>query len=338
MCTIITWPMSLWGNVLVVILLLASWWTRWLIVVYLACISLLDKTPARGGWKIKKRHWLYELNGKLCCEFFPVSLVKTTDLAPDASYIFGYHPHGILSLGAWCNFCTDGTGFSGLFPGLESHLLTLRQCFWIPLFRQLLLYGGAQDVSRSTLVKVASTPGQVAVVIVGGAQEALDTSPGTLDLTIKQRKGFVRVALETGASLVPVVSFGENDLFWTAVGVGSGQDGKPVSRGEGMIRRVQQVLKKAMGYSLPIFIGRGLLQYKFGLLPYRHPIVSVVGKPLPVGKKLVRPAKDAPEDEKERYAKAVDDLHSKYMEEVQSIYDKFKDKYAPDRVRDMVFK
>ena len=37
--------------------------------------------------------------------------------------------------------------------------------------------------------------------------------PGTFNVVLGRRKGFVRLALQTGASLVPVVSFGENDMF-----------------------------------------------------------------------------------------------------------------------------
>ena len=36
---------------------------------------------------------------------------------------------------------------------------------------------------------------------------------GTYDLTLERRTGFVRLAIKHGASLVPIVSFGENDIF-----------------------------------------------------------------------------------------------------------------------------
>ena len=41
----------------------------------------------------------------------------------------------------------------------------------------------------------------------------MQVEPGTFNVVLGRRKGFVRLALQTGSSLVPVVSFGENDLF-----------------------------------------------------------------------------------------------------------------------------
>lgn len=59
-------------------------------------------------------------------DYFPVRLIKTAQLSPEKNYIFGYHPHGVMCAGAWCNFATEATGFSKLFPGLTPHLLTLK--------------------------------------------------------------------------------------------------------------------------------------------------------------------------------------------------------------------
>lgn len=64
--------------------------------------------------------------------------------------------------------------------------------------------------------------------------------------------------------LVPVFSFGENDLF------------EQVRNPRGSwLRRVQHRLQKIMGISLPLFHARGIFQYSFGLLPYRRPVYTV---------------------------------------------------------------
>ncbi len=46
-----------------------------------------------------------------------MTLVKTADLDPDKSYLFGFHPHGVISISAFCTFATEALGFSRTFPG-----------------------------------------------------------------------------------------------------------------------------------------------------------------------------------------------------------------------------
>jgi len=46
----------------------------------------------------------------------------------------------------------------------------------------------------------------------------LYASPGTMDLVLQRRKGFVRVPLQTGAFMVPVINFGENEMYNTIRG------------------------------------------------------------------------------------------------------------------------
>lgn len=76
------------------------------------------------------------------CNYFPITLVKTTDLDPSKNYIFGIHPHGIISCGAYGNFGSEATGFSKKFPGLKVNLLTLSSHFNVPISRELLLLQG----------------------------------------------------------------------------------------------------------------------------------------------------------------------------------------------------
>ena len=41
-------------------------------------------------------------------DFFPVKLIKTSDLDRNGNYLLGSHPHGVLSAGAFACFGTDG--------------------------------------------------------------------------------------------------------------------------------------------------------------------------------------------------------------------------------------
>jgi 2-acylglycerol O-acyltransferase 2 len=51
------------------------------------------------------------------------------------------------------------------------------------------------------------------MTVVGGTWEAVIAAPKTLRLIVKDRKGLVKLALRTGADLVPALAFGESDLY-----------------------------------------------------------------------------------------------------------------------------
>ena len=80
--------------------------------------------------------------------FFPVKLVKTADLDPEETYLFGSHPHGILCFGAFASFATDFLQFRKLYPGLFPRMLTLNQNFFLPGTRDLILGTGACSASK----------------------------------------------------------------------------------------------------------------------------------------------------------------------------------------------
>jgi hypothetical protein len=79
---------------------------------------------------------------------------------------------------------------------------------------QLPISGGAES-SPQSLHYLLENPGsgRIIGIVVGGAEESLDAVPGRHDLTLLNRKGFCRFALQTGAHLVPSYSFGENDIY-----------------------------------------------------------------------------------------------------------------------------
>lgn len=274
-------------------------------LVYAAWMYWDRKASARGGhWNNWARSWTI---WKYFRDYFPIQLVKTCDLPADRNYLFGYHPHGIMVAGGVCNFATDATNFRQLFPGIRTHLTTLQIQFHLPFQRDLLLAGGVSSPSRESLdwILGSKTPGNAAVIVVGGAAEALQTRPGCYKLLLTRRKGFIRAAMRHGTPLVPVFSFGENELFMTAE-----------LPDDSWLRRVLGWFKPVFGYTLPLFWGRGLFQYTWGWVPRRKRIVTVVGKPLEV------PKTECPSDEE------VDRVHRQYTDALIHLYNDHKDKYA----------
>ncbi|NXV21772.1 MOGT2 acyltransferase, partial [Cepphus grylle] len=277
----------------------------WLVSVLYAAWWFIDREkPSKGGRKInalrKSIIWRYMR------DYFPVTLVKTAELDPRRNYLMGFHPHGVLAAGAFINFCTEASGFSTLFPGITPHLMMLSLWFRIPFLRDYLMSGGLVSSSKESASYVLQKPegGNMLAIIVGGAQEALDARPGSYTLLLKNRKGFVRLAIEHGTPLVPIFSFGENDLF------------NQVRNPKGSwLRQLQHRLQQIMGISLPLFHARGVFQYSFGLIPYRRPICTVVGKPIPVQRKH-RPSEEE-----------VDQVHQKYLNELSKLFEEHKAKY-----------
>ncbi|KAL7753382.1 diacylglycerol O-acyltransferase 1 [Sorochytrium milnesiophthora] len=149
--------------------------------------------------------------------------------------------------------------------------------------------------------------GKALLICVGGADESLLARPGKIELVLHKRKGFIRLALDCGASLVPVITFGEVDIY------------KQVPNPPGsLVRRFQNSFKQMFGWTIPFSYGRiGMF------LPFRRPLVTVVGEPLHV------PWIPNPSGED------VAHWHKLYVDKLTSLYDQYKDVYDPDREADM---
>jgi 2-acylglycerol O-acyltransferase 2 len=96
----------------------------------------------------------------LFASYFPARLHRSQELPPTRKYIFGYHPHGIISHGAFAAFATEALGFSQLFPGITNTLLTLDSNFRIPIYRDYVLAMGLASVSRESCENLLSKGGK----------------------------------------------------------------------------------------------------------------------------------------------------------------------------------
>ncbi|KAK9831448.1 hypothetical protein WJX81_006091 [Elliptochloris bilobata] len=272
------------------------------------------KAAASLSWTPYMRRWSL---WKYLAAYFPVRIHKTVDLDPSKSYVFGLHPHGVLTISVWATFASDGAGFPSLFPGIDMHPATLNWNFRTPIARELMLLLGFIDASAPTLRHVLKAPGRAVLLAIGGAQEALLAWPGTYDIILNKRKGFVKIALATGASLVPVLSFGENDVV-TVVNTCHA----------GWARSFQRFTKKAAGFVIPLVYGEGLFGLPFGILPHRVPITTVVGRPIEVPKFKGDLKSEEGQALVERY-------HAMFVAGLKQVWEEHKEACAPQRTRSL---
>eukprot|EP00123_Amoebidium_parasiticum_P005843 comp16936_c0_seq1/m.15517 comp16936_c0_seq1/g.15517 ORF comp16936_c0_seq1/g.15517 comp16936_c0_seq1/m.15517 type:complete len:445 (-) comp16936_c0_seq1:24-1358(-) len=282
----------------------------WVMYIPYLIFIFFDTAPEHGGrismW-FRRVGWWRNFR-----DYFPAQLIKDEgcELDPKKNYIFGYHPHGIISLGAVVNFATEANKFSELFPGIILRVCTLVENFRWPFFREFLMALGIVPVSRRSIINILRLgPGNSAMIVIGGAAEALDARPKTADIVLERRKGFIKIALQNGASVVPVFCFGENDVYRMAVDNTEGTQ----------VRKTQDEMLKKMGFSMPIFHGRGVFNYSFGIMPVRKPLIAIVGKPVDL------PHLPNPGNED------VDKYHTMYKDALVDLYNRYKNTHALDR-------
>ncbi|KAL2134033.1 hypothetical protein VTI74DRAFT_1197 [Chaetomium olivicolor] len=283
-------------------------------------VRMLSSKAATDGRLRRRSEWCRRHPAwKLFAEYFPAELHKTHDLPPTRKYIFGYHPHGIISHGAFAAFATEALGFSEKFPGITNSLLTLDNNFRIPLYRDYILAMGLQSVSKESITNILSTGGpngegmgRAVTIVIGGARESLEAEPGRMRLVLAERKGFVKVAIQNGADLVPVLAFGENELY-----------DQIDTRARPYLHSIQMWVLKTLKFTLPFLHGRGIFNYDVGLMPYRRPMNIVVGRPI-----KVRQMKDVEQSE-------VDRLHNEYVGELVRMWETYKDTFARKRAEEI---
>jgi len=166
---------------------------------------------------------------------------------------------------------------------------------------------GCGDASRETLTRALTQhPGSSAVLVTGGAAESMWAHPHTSKVVLKDRAGFVKIACRTGARLVPVWGFGENNLY------------ENLAYTSKTLRKWQLWIQKITSVAPLLMSGRGVFSYSGGLIPHRRPITVMVGAPIDVG-----PAEKEPSDER------IKKVHQQYKDAVLELFNRFKDIYDP---------
>merc|ERR1712137_1249758 len=155
---------------------------------------------------------------------------------------------------------------------------------------------GLISSSAKSITKCLSE-GMSVGLVVGGGREAMIMTPGFTDIVLQKRKGFVKLAMKTGASLVPVLTFGETALYQSATG-------------RALWTPLNRLLLGTLGMSLPILSGTNGT-----FLPRKCALQTVVGTPM----KVETISEPTPEQ--------IETVHSDYCKHLESLYDRHKDAY-----------
>ena len=312
------------GPSLIFLILALFWWfvplSNYIFLAYFAFV-ILDGAFWRTLPSAPARCWRNAFPFRLFRNYFPIRLVKSLAARRGGSemfsakknFLFCYHPHGVQSAGAFI-MASKASGFDELFPGLRVAVQTLSVNFKVPVFRENCLMLGMGDASKECLMRALSSkrPGGCAVLVTGGARESMLAHPYTSKVVLKDRAGFVKVAIRAGASLVPVWGFGENNLY------------ENIAIGHPWIQKWQRRIQRVLTFAPLMVQGRGVFSYSSGLVPHRRPISVVVGAPIDVG-----PADPNPAPERVR------EIHALYKKAILELFEKYRDIYDP-KAKDIV--
>jgi hypothetical protein len=210
-------------------------------------------------------------------------LILEEEKLPTQKALFGFHPHGILAA---------PLGFNTLrHPVLyNTHPLASRALLFLPLSGLFSRWMGIKPVDRGNFLRHLQNGDNVSLS-PGGFEEAT-LSDNNQDLVfIKNRKGFIKYALEFGYTIFPCYTFGENKSYYSFTGLQS-------------FRLFLNKIK------MPgtVFIG------KYGIFPRRD-----IGWHTVIGKGIQCPRIEHPAHED------VEKFHKLYIEELERIFEKYRE-------------
>lgn len=133
-------------------------------------------------------------------------------------------------------------------------------------------------------------------ILPGGIAEIFLSKPGSHDIVFKNRKGLVRLAIETNSCLCPCYVFGGTDFF------------QNLATDDGWFAHFSRKFR----LGVTIFWGQ------FGLpIPFTPKVTMVIGDHIPNPK---LPENCTPEEKNA----AIEELHAKFISEIQKLFDTYK--------------
>ncbi|KXZ42908.1 hypothetical protein GPECTOR_112g278 [Gonium pectorale] len=271
--------------------------TAWGLLAAFLALSLTPLSLTTGA--LSER--FVQFSCRRAAAYFPAGVVceDAEAFRSDRGYVFGFCPHSALPVALPLVFATNGPLLPKTLRG-RTHGLASSACFVAPLVRQLYWWLGVRPATREVMAGLLRER-KVAVLVPGGVQEVLHMEHGKEVAYLSPRTGFVRMAIQHGAPLVPVWAFGQTRAYsWFRPG--------PPLVPTWLVARISRTFG-----AVPI----GIYGAYGTSMPHKEPMTVVVGRPIPV-----------PDVQGEPPAELVRELLRRFMDELQALYDKHKAKYG----------
>mmetsp|Transcript_22566 Transcript_22566/g.29293 ORF Transcript_22566/g.29293 Transcript_22566/m.29293 type:complete len:307 (+) Transcript_22566:26-946(+) len=198
--------------------------------------------------------------------------------------IYTAQPHGVMSFCGMCYGVVAASEGKKLAPTAAASVI-----LQIPILKQVIGLYGLVDASKKSLVKCLTKRKSSVVLYIGGIAELFLSNPNEEKLHLKDRKGFIKLAMTTGSEIIPFYFLGNTS-------------GLKILQGKFL-----STLSRKIGVSITWTYGR------WGLpIPLPDKMVSITGRPLGI------PKIENPTNED------IEKWHAKYVEEVTRLFEKYK--------------
>jgi hypothetical protein len=237
----------------------------------------------KGGWSL-----FTFLDG--IDQYFQAKLVFM-DAALDLKgkpHVFAFHPHGVQPFTVfWIQLSRAWR--EGVGRGQRFCVMTASVMHYVPLMRDILQWLGGREVSKESICHALHRQESV-LLVPGGQQEMMESQSQMGEIRLVTRHvGFIRLALQTGTPLVPVLSFGEVEVM-------------------DFVRypRLQRFFIQRLGIPVPFF-PYGLFGFP---IPRPVPVTVVFGRALEV-EKIAEPTQEDVSRLAKRYFERIEDMFEK---------------------------
>ncbi|KOM32105.1 hypothetical protein LR48_Vigan01g166100 [Vigna angularis] len=163
---------------------------------------------------------------------------------------------------------------AGLMPLAKTTFLASSAVFYMPFLRHVWTWMGLTAVTKKNFISSLEA-GYSCILVPGGIREALFLEPHSEIVFLKERRGFVRVAMEMGVPLVPVFCFGQTNSYkWWKV--------------PGLIQKLAR-----------------------SPIPFKNPLYIVVGRPIEI-EKNPEPTMEQVDRVHSQFVEALKDLFARH--------------------------